>query len=320
MKALQIEKYGDPAEVLQLVELPEPDAPEAGEVTVQVLYAPLNHHDLFFIQGFLAPRDLPTVPGNEGIGRVVAAGAGVDGVTVGDLIVFPLLSGTWRERLNVAAAGMFPLPAADLEQLSMLGSNTPTAGLILSEFAEVKKGDWVAQDSANGGVGRNFIALAKLRGLRSINIVRSEESAAEVLAAGGDIAVVHGADTASRLRAEIGDERVAVAADSLGGDVAATLVELLSPGGAIVSYGNVSGEGVDGNSPVVVDKGITVAGIFVGSFDYATKVAPIVREAAPLVQDGSLATPIAAVYGLEHIQEAIVHLTRGGKILLRISK
>ena len=45
-------------------------------------------------------------------------------------------------------------------------------------------------------------------------------------------------------------------------------------------------------------------------------VVPVTREAAALVADGTLAVPVAGVYPLEHIQDAVKHLLHGGKILL----
>ena len=41
--------------------------------------------------------------------------------------------------------------------------------------------------------------------------------------------------------------------------------------------------------------------------------------AAPLVADGALVVPVAGVYPLEHIQDAVQHLLRGGKILLKVA-
>ena len=57
----------------------------------------------------------------------------------------------------------------------MLSGNPPTAALILSEYTHLKPGDWVVQNSANSGVGRSLIAIAKARGLRTINFVRRRE-------------------------------------------------------------------------------------------------------------------------------------------------
>src|SRR5262245_50972313 len=131
MRALQYATFGDAAEVLNLVDLPEPGAPGPGEVLVDMLYSPLNHHDLLSIAGLKSPPPLPAVAGNEGLGRVRRSGPGVTGVGPGDVVVLPLLLGTWRERLIVPAPGLAPLPDGDLRQFCMLGSNTPTAGLAL---------------------------------------------------------------------------------------------------------------------------------------------------------------------------------------------
>lgn len=318
MKTVQIDKFGDPADVLKLTDVAEPPAPGAGEVAVQVAYSPVNLHDLAFISGQLGQPRLPLVPGNEGIAHVVSVGRQVDNVSVGGLVVLPLLAGAWRERLVIPSPGLFALPDADILQLSMLGSNTPAAGLILSEYADLKEGDWVVQDAANGGVGRNIIALAKNRGFKTINFVRRESAISEVRAAGGDIALIDRPGAVDEIRGQIGDGRVLVAADSVGGSVASTMLELLAPGGTLVSYGNASGEPVHQDSPAVKEKKLTVAGLFVPAFDNLHKIVPVIREAAPLVARGTLAAPVEAVYPLDDVLKAVAHAQRGGKILLRV--
>ena len=42
MRAALIEAFGEPTEVLELVDVPEPTGPAAGEVLVGVEYAPIN--------------------------------------------------------------------------------------------------------------------------------------------------------------------------------------------------------------------------------------------------------------------------------------
>jgi NADPH:quinone reductase-like Zn-dependent oxidoreductase len=98
-----------------------------------------------------------------------------------------LFAGAWREQLLLPAEGLFRLPHGSAEQFSMLGSNPPTAGLILSEFADLKPGDWIVQNAANSGVGRSLIALAKARGFRTINLARDEPVLADLTTAGADI-------------------------------------------------------------------------------------------------------------------------------------
>lgn len=119
MKALQFDEFGAAEKVLKLVDLPEPGSPGPGEVRVQMRYSPLNFHDLLRIGGYVAPPPLPAVAGNEGIRRVLAAGEGVAHVAPGNVVVLPLLLGTWRERLIAPAAGLAPLPGGDLQQYSM---------------------------------------------------------------------------------------------------------------------------------------------------------------------------------------------------------
>jgi NADPH:quinone reductase-like Zn-dependent oxidoreductase len=154
MRALQISAYGgDPLNVLELVDIPEPGAPGTGEVLIDVELAPLNLHDLHFMRGYFGGPPAPTVVGNEGFGRVAAVGPGVFNVKVGDHVLAPNLGLTWREHLIAPAQGLFPLPDGDRLQLAQLGSNPPTAALILSEYADLKPGDWVVQNAGNSGVG-----------------------------------------------------------------------------------------------------------------------------------------------------------------------
>ena len=62
----------------------------------------------------------------------------------------------------VSANDLFALhPDADPRQLAMLAINPPTAALLLSEYVDLKPGDWVVQNSANSGVGRWVIAFVR---------------------------------------------------------------------------------------------------------------------------------------------------------------
>jgi NADPH:quinone reductase-like Zn-dependent oxidoreductase len=72
-------------------------------------------------------------------------------------------------------------------QFAQLGSNPPTAALILSEYVDLEPGDWVVQNGGNSGVGRSLIAIAKLRGIRTISLVRRRELIDELKAAGADL-------------------------------------------------------------------------------------------------------------------------------------
>jgi NADPH:quinone reductase-like Zn-dependent oxidoreductase len=320
MRAIQITQFGKPEDVLRLVDLPEPPAPSAGEVKVAVEFSPLNWHDLVLVSGALLQPPLPRVVGNEGVARIVEIGSGVDTVEVGDLVVLPLLAGAWRERLLLPAEGLFPLPEGSVEQFSMVGGNPATAGLILSEFTTLAPGDWIAQNAANSGVGRSLIALAKARGLRTINLARDTSTFAALTASGADIVHLDDSSAAEDVRREIGDARIALAVDSVGGDGVGRLVDLLSDGGWLVTYAAATGQPMSINAMSLIGKHLTVRGLSVGTFDYATEVLPVIREAAPLVASGALFVPVAAVFELDDIHAAVEQLVRGGKVLLKVAK
>ncbi|MFD1561703.1 hypothetical protein ACFSHT_39655 [Paraburkholderia silviterrae] len=61
-------------------------------------------------------------------------GDGVENVKVGDRVVPPLYSLTWREKMIIPAEGLFALPPdADIQQLAMLRINPVSAALLLNE-------------------------------------------------------------------------------------------------------------------------------------------------------------------------------------------
>jgi len=318
MRAIQITQFGNPSDVVRVVDLPEPPAPGTGEVKIAVEYSPLNLHDLVLVTGQLLRPPLPRILGNEGIGRIVEVGSGVDAVEVGDLVALPLLAGAWREQLVVGAEGLFRLPEGNVEQLSMVGGNPATAGLILSEYADLEPGDWVVQNAANSGVGRSLIAMAKTRGFRTINLARDESTLADLTKSGADVVHLDNASAAEDIRREIGDGRIALAVDSVGGDSAGRLVDLLSDGGWLVTYAAATGQPMAINAMSLIGKHVTVRGFSIADFDYATKVLPVIHEAAPLVASGALFVPVAAVFELDDIQAAIQQVLRGGKVLLKV--
>jgi len=43
---------------------------------------------------------------------------------------------------------------------------------MLLDFVKLNEGDWVVQNGANSGVGQNVIQLAKIRGYKTVNVIR----------------------------------------------------------------------------------------------------------------------------------------------------
>ena len=114
MKAVQIKAYGDPLEVLEVVDVPEPEAPGANEALIGIELAALTKFDLLSVSKALGGGPaLPAIVGTEGFGRVLVVGRDVENVKVGDRVLAPPLSQTWREKMIVPASSLFPLPDGD---------------------------------------------------------------------------------------------------------------------------------------------------------------------------------------------------------------
>jgi NADPH:quinone reductase-like Zn-dependent oxidoreductase len=241
---------------------------------------------------------LPTVVGNEGVGRILANGDGVEHVKVGDRVLVPLYAFSWRERLVVPATGLFSLPEADPQQLAMLGINPPTASLLLDEAPDLKPGEWVVQNAANSGVGRSIIAIGRARGLKTINLVRCSELISELQAIGGDLVIVDEDGALDKIQAAIGNGRVPLAIDGVAGKASATIAGVLSEFGTLVVYAFMGGGPVMINPFDLIAKRIVVKGFFLNHPDIGPKIPSALRECLPLVASGAIHVPVAATYHL----------------------
>ncbi len=318
MYALQIATFGDPAEVVELVALPEPDAPGAGEVLVAVAYAPINTSALLMIRGQYGLRPaLPAGVGNEGVGRILAVGDEVSHLHVGDRVLLPSNRPTWRERLVLPSAELVPMPPdADAQQLAMLRINPPTAALLLSEYVDLSPGEWVIQNAGNSGVGRSVIAFAKERGLHTVSLVRRREVIDDVLAAGSDVVLVDGPELPARVAAATERQaQIRLALDGGGGAAMMSLSSCLAPGGTLILYAFMSEQpGVASPSDIIFRR-VTIRGFWLENPEVraSPKMLEAIQTGARLITEGKLHVPVAATYPLGAAKEAITHAEQGGR-------
>ena len=320
MKAIQIEAFGNPAEVVKAVEIPDVGAPATGEVVIALEASPINQYDLLMIAGDYGYRpQLPAIMGTEGVGRVVAVGSGVTHLKEGDRTLVPFLHPSWAERIKTDAPWLRPLPPGDISQFAMMGVNPPTAYLLLTDIVKLPGGSWVIQNGANSGVGRAIVAIAKSLGLRTVNIVRRDEVVAEMKALGGDVVLVDGPDLAKRVAAETGNAPLTLAFDGVSDTSPMNLMNCLGESGMLVSYGGTS------RKPMVVHPGSfifrkqTVRGFWLLYWYQSAKpdeITAMFDRLAPLIAAGTISVPVAATYGFHQVREAITKVAQsGGKVL-----
>ena len=177
MKAVVLTSYGNPSSSLECRELPDLEAPSGTQALIGVEYAPINFSDILVAKGVYALRPaLPSVIGNEGVGRVLEIGTQTTKVKVGDRVALPMGSFTWRERMLVDSEKLIVLPyGADPQQLSMISINPPTASLLLESYVNLKQGDWIAINAANSAIARWLIGYARRKKVKTIGLVRRTE-------------------------------------------------------------------------------------------------------------------------------------------------
>src|SRR6266567_1028071 len=316
MKKVEITAYGPPEAVAHCIEAPDVGAPGAGEIVFDVLAFPINPADLSMIRGnYRLKPPLPATPGAECVGRVAAAGAGV-ALREGDLVI-NMQRENWAQRRRIAAADAIPIPPGlDLAQAAMLRINPATAQLLLEDHVALGPGDWVIQNVANSAVGRHVIVLARARGIRTVNVVRRDDVAAELRALGADAVLSDGPDLAERARAAADGAPIRLGIDAVSGAATKRIADCVGDGGIVVSYGSMSGE-----DPVMSRAAMSFRGVGLTSFNLGRGLAKRSPDAvralyaalAAKLRDGVLQAPLDARYAIEDIGQALAHAQQGGR-------
>ena len=240
-RAIRIDRTGGP-EVMQLVDVEVP-APGPGEAQVRHAAIGLNYIDVYFRTG-LYPAPLPMGLGLEGAGEVVAVGAGVSQVKVGDRVAYcggP--QGAYAELRNLPAAGLVRMPRgiSDETGAAMMLKGL-TVQYLFRRTYKLQRGQTILFHAAAGGVGLIAMQWAKALGVTVIGTVGSEAKAELARAHGCDHTILYREENvAERVREITQGAMVPVVYDAVGKDTFQASLDSLQPFGLMVSFGNASG-------------------------------------------------------------------------------
>jgi NADPH:quinone reductase-like Zn-dependent oxidoreductase len=260
-----------------------------------------------------APLSFPRIQGADVCGEIVAVGDGVDAGRIGERII----SDNWlrdpSDPDNKDKTGYFgserdggfaqytTTPSqnaisirSDLSdaELATFSCSYSTAEGMLTRAA-VKATDTVLVPGASGGVGGALVQLAKRRGARVIALA-SEEKHADVAALGPDLILSRAPDN---LRAALGQEKITVVADVVGGSYWPKLIDILERGGRYTCSGAIAGPIVELDLRTFYLRDLTFTG--------STVIDPeVTKNLVRYIEANEIKPALAATYPLEELRDA----------------
>jgi NADPH:quinone reductase-like Zn-dependent oxidoreductase len=242
MQALELEAYdGRP----QVVEKPVPQ-PGPGEVLVRVTASPVNPSDLMFMRGLYGvKKPLPTTPGFEASGTVVAAGRGLwPRLLVGrrvSLGTSDKREGTWAEYVVTSAMRCIPLlGSVSMEQGASMIVNPMTAWALL-DIARRGRHRAIANTAAAGALGQMILRLGIKLDLPVVHIVRRQEQLDLLRSLGAEhVFDSSQPDFDDRLKETFHRLGVTLALDGVAGKMTQRLLAAMPRGGRVLVYGALS--------------------------------------------------------------------------------
>lgn len=322
MKQIIYKEFGNPADVLECVEVPSAVLAD-GQARADVLRAPINPSDLIQIAGNYGVRpDLPAIAGNEGLGRITEIAGDARGLTVGQLVLLPAGGGTWASEIVSSAGAFTPLPEGDIDQMSMLMVNPATAQIMLTDFVDLKAGDWIIQSAANSAVGGYVVQLAKAMGVHVVCVVRRETAVQGLKDLGADVVLVDGPDLPRQVKKATNGAQMKLALDAVAGETFGRLGDTLAIGGTLVNYGAMSEQAAQMQAGAMIFRDIRVRGFWlVHWFGSASKEARmgVYGALTKAIAQGTLHAAIDKIFTLDQMEEAANYTGAGqrtGKVLL----
>ncbi|WP_298356904.1 alcohol dehydrogenase family protein [uncultured Litoreibacter sp.] len=275
-----------------------------------------------------APIQFPRIQGADICGEIVAVGTGVDQARIGERVI----SDNWlrdpADPTNKSKTGYFgserdggfaeytTIPAtnaiavhSDLSdaELATFSCSYSTAEGMLTR-ANVTDADTVLVTGASGGVGSGLVQLAKRRGARVIAMASAAKHA-DVAEFGPDVLIDR---SPADLRAALGEEKITVVADIVGGDYWAKLIDILERGGRYTCSGAIAGPIVELDLRTFYLRDLTFTG--------STVIDPqVTRNLVGYIEAGAVKPALAATYPLEELhaaQTAFIEKQHTGNIVV----
>jgi NADPH:quinone reductase len=310
MRGLRFAMHGGP-DVLSWDEVPVP-VPSPGDLLVRVSAFAVNWADLLERAGRYpgAPQP-PYVTGHDLAGVVVGHAPGLSSPPVGTRVFGVIPQGGAAAEYLAAPAGLFyPVPDR-LTDEQAAGAAGPylTADAAILTMGRLAPGEDVLVHAAAGGYGSAAVQLCRAYGAgRIIATAGSDEKVARTKEWGADVAVNYTREDFVEVVRQVTDGRgVALALESVGGEVLGRTFDCLMPTGRLVSVGASGGRSSDRfRLHTLFELGVSVSGFTLGIWlqKHPELVRPSVERVLDLLDRGIAEPVIGRVFPAGEVAEA----------------
>lgn len=327
MRQVRFDGAGGPEVIrLETAQVPQPGS---GQVLIEVVAAGVNRPDcLQRAGGYPPPPGATDVPGLEVSGRIVATGADVEGLKVGDEVCALVASGGYAEYCVADAALCLPIPGP----LSLLeaGGIPETYFTVYDNVftrGRLAAGETLLVHGGSSGIGSTAIQLAKQTGATVYATAGSPEKCDFCRSLGADVAIDYRSqDFVEEVRRLTEKRGVDVILDMVGGTYIARNLSVLALEGRLVQIAFLQSSKVEIDFMPVMTRRLTVTGSTLRPRSVAlkAKIAEALRQNVwPLLEMGAVKPIIHATFPLERAREAhelMESSAHQGKIMLEIRK
>lgn len=320
MKAWMVERNGDPQDVLEWKDTPDPVVRD-GMVRVKVLAAALNFPDILLCQGkYQVTPTFPFTPGVEIAGEVVEVADDVTRWKVGDRVFGSPFSdagagGGYAEQALMKADDIFGVPdGMPAEEAAGYAVTYQTSWVALHVRGQIKAGDVVLVHAGAGGVGSSAIQIAKAAGATVIATAGGEDKKQLLTELGADVAVDYKAeDFVQVVKDATGGRGADIVYDPVGGDIYDKSTKCIAFEGRILIIGFTGGRFAQAATNHVLVKNYSVVGVHWGYYkQMRPEVIPQTDQAlAELYAAGKIKPYVSKVYPFSELKEALAAL--GGR-------
>ncbi|MFJ9852016.1 zinc-binding alcohol dehydrogenase family protein [Streptomyces sp. NPDC101150] len=314
MRAIVMREFGGP-DVLRLEDVPDPE-PRAGHSPVEVTLAGINYADVH-VRGdsYLAPVELPYIPGNEVVGTV-DGGRRVVGLTRG---------GGYAERTLLHRRVTWDVPDGITdEQAVALALQGNSAWHLLFTSLRITEGETVVVPAAAGGVGSLAVQLAAHAGAKVIALAGSKAKRKVAAELGAHAVVDSTADDLTERIVSAAGGPVQAALEMTGGATFTRTLAAVAPRGRMAVYGFAGGELASVPTRDLMERSLTLSGFWLPQL-YADRTAlpTSMRALFDAVADGRLKPLLGATYALGEAARAhhdLAARTPTGKLTLDVAR